>query len=44
MGVAPKDLCKQVHFPISIFPPLPLVEGGLKGRFQLLRTIIKNRI
>jgi hypothetical protein len=44
MGVVPKNLSKQVHFPCILPFPLPLVGGGLKGRLKNLRTIIKNRI
>jgi hypothetical protein len=44
MGVAPKKLSKQVHFPHILSFPLPLVDGGLKGRLKSLRTIIKNKV
>jgi hypothetical protein len=43
MGVAPKNLSKQVCFSSILSFPLLLVGGGLKGRLQCLRTIIKNR-
>jgi hypothetical protein len=44
MGVAGKNLSKQVHFPHILSFPLPVVGGGLQGRLKHLRTIIKNRI
>jgi hypothetical protein len=44
MGIAPKNLSKQVYFPGILSFPLPLMGAGLKGRLKHLRTIIKNRL
>jgi hypothetical protein len=44
MGVVPKNLSKQVHFPCILSFPLPLVSGRLQGRLKHLRTTIKNKI
>jgi hypothetical protein len=50
MGVAPKNLPKQVHFHLLPYPfpllsfPLLLESVGLHGRLKHLKTIIKNRI
>jgi hypothetical protein len=49
MGVALKNLSKQVYFPLPhplphiLSFPLPLVGGRLKVRLKHFRTIIKNR-
>jgi hypothetical protein len=43
MGVAAKNLSKQVHFPHILSFPLPLLGSGLNGRLKCLRTIIKNK-
>jgi hypothetical protein len=43
MVVTPKNLSKQVHFPISFFFLLPLVGGVLQRGLKCLRTIVKNR-
>jgi hypothetical protein len=34
MGVAPKNLSKQVHFPCIFSFPLPLVGGGLQEKLN----------
>jgi hypothetical protein len=44
MGVAPKNLSKQIHFPSVLSFPLPLVGGRLDGRLKHLRTILKDRL
>jgi hypothetical protein len=44
MGFAPKDLSKQVLFPLILSFPLPLVGGGLQGRLKHLRAIIKTKV
>jgi hypothetical protein len=44
MGVAPRTISKQVHFPGILSFPLPLVGGGLEGRIKHLKTIIKNTL
>jgi hypothetical protein len=44
MGVAPKNLSKQVHFPCVLSFPLPLVVDGLKGRLKHLINIIESRL
>jgi hypothetical protein len=41
MGVAPKNLYKQVYFPHILSFPLPPVGGKLQGKLKGLR-IIKN--
>jgi hypothetical protein len=41
MGVALKNLSKQVHLASILSFPLPLVGDGLKGRLRYLRAIIK---
>jgi hypothetical protein len=44
MGVTPKNLPKQVHFPLHLHILsflLPLVGGRLKGKLKHLKTIIK---
>jgi hypothetical protein len=43
VGVAPKNLSKQVYFPCILSFPLPLVGGGLQGRLKHLKPIIKKR-
>jgi hypothetical protein len=43
VGVAPKNLSKQVHFPHILSFPLPLLCSRLKGRLKYLRTIIKTK-
>jgi hypothetical protein len=44
MGVAPKNLSKQIHFSHVLSFPLPLVGGGLQRRLKHLRTIIKSKV
>ncbi|KRX31698.1 hypothetical protein T06_3630 [Trichinella sp. T6] len=46
MGVAIKNLSKQVHFPHILSFPLPLVGGGLEGRegfYKCKRAMAVNR-
>jgi hypothetical protein len=43
IGVAPKNLSKQLHFPQYPSFPLPLVGGGLQGWLKCLKAIIKNK-
>jgi hypothetical protein len=48
MGVAPKNLAKQVHSPHPhphiFYFPLPLVGGRLEGKLKHLKTIVKSRL
>jgi hypothetical protein len=44
MGVAPKNLSKQAHFPRILFIPLPLVGDRLQERLKRLKTITKHKV
>jgi hypothetical protein len=46
MGVAPKNLSKQVHFPTlePFFFTTSGVGGGLQERLKCLKTILKDKI
>jgi hypothetical protein len=44
MGVAPKNLSKQVHFPLNPFFPTPSGGGRIQEKLKHLRTFIKSKV